>query len=90
MKARKLSEQAAFGPQTLKVIGQAFDEAWANIAGNFGGEPLRVQAARLKLANAILENAGAGQRDCAALKEAALKSLAQEYKQLGARTQAPQ
>jgi hypothetical protein len=26
---------ASFGPDTLRVIGQAFDEAWEAIAGNF-------------------------------------------------------
>src|SRR5262245_60097072 len=28
-----------YGPDALKVIGQAFDEAWRDIAGNFGDDP---------------------------------------------------
>jgi hypothetical protein len=44
-----------FGPETLKVVGQAFDGAWQDIAGNFGAD--HVPAARLKLANIILATA---------------------------------
>ena len=29
MKARKLIEGATYGPETLKVIGKAFDDAWS-------------------------------------------------------------
>ena len=39
MRARQLIDGAAFGPDALKAIGQAFDEAWAKIAGNFGNAP---------------------------------------------------
>ena len=35
MKARQLIDSASFGSDTLKLIEQAFDEAWARIAGNF-------------------------------------------------------
>jgi hypothetical protein len=35
MKARQLIDNASFGPAALKVIGQAFDEAWVAIAANF-------------------------------------------------------
>jgi hypothetical protein len=57
---------AAFDPETLKVVLQAYDEAWQDIAGNFGKD--RVRAARLKLANIILATATADGRDVAALK----------------------
>ena len=39
MKARQLIDGATYGPDALKVIGQAFDEAWRDIAGNFGDDP---------------------------------------------------
>jgi hypothetical protein len=39
MRARQLIGGAAFGPEALKAIGQAVDEAWAEIAGNFGNVP---------------------------------------------------
>jgi hypothetical protein len=49
-----LIDGMALGPEALKAIGQAFDEAWAEIAGNFGDDPREIEAARLKLANAFL------------------------------------
>ena len=38
MRARRLIEDAPFGPEALKVIGEAFDLAWAQI-GHFGNDP---------------------------------------------------
>jgi hypothetical protein len=76
MEARKLIEGAAFGPDTLKVMGQAFDEAWQDIAGNFGED--RVLEARLKLADIILAIATADNRDVAALKQMALQKMAHD------------
>ena len=35
MQARRLIEGSTYGPETLKVIGKAFDDAWAEIAGHF-------------------------------------------------------
>ena len=52
MKARELIDGASFGPEALKTIGQAFDEAWQTFAGNFAADT--AEAARLRLANAIL------------------------------------
>jgi hypothetical protein len=78
-KARELFDSTAFGPEALKVIGQAFDEAWASIAGNFDESPTTVEAARLKLANAILAEANA-HRDVETLKNAALQAMALAYR----------
>ena len=46
-----------FGPDALKAIGQAFDDAWSEIADNFGDNPTNIKDARLKLANAVLSTA---------------------------------
>jgi hypothetical protein len=35
MKARRLIESAEFSPEALKVIAQAFDAAWGDIADHF-------------------------------------------------------
>jgi hypothetical protein len=80
MKARQLIMGASFGPETLKVIGQAFDEAWADIAGNFGSNPLEIEAARLKLANAVLSAASEASRDPEALKRSGLETMALNYR----------
>ena len=60
---RSLMDAASFGPDALKAIGQAFDEAWKEIAGNFGNEPAEIEAARLKLAKALLSVADDDSRD---------------------------
>ena len=80
MEARQLIEGASFGPDALKAIGQAFDEAWASIAANFGDNPLSIEAARLRLANALLAEAGTHGLDVEALKSAALQAMAKSYR----------
>jgi hypothetical protein len=70
----------SYGPDVLKAIAQAFDEAWQNIAGNFGGDAGAIEAARLKLANALLSVASEGSRDPEVLKIAALQVMAGEYR----------
>ena len=35
MKARELIQGATYGPETLKVIGKAFDDAWSEIGPHF-------------------------------------------------------
>jgi hypothetical protein len=73
MKARELIDGASFGPDALKVIGQAYDEAWARIAGNFSDE--QVAGARLRLATAMLAVAEGGIRDVELLKNKALETM---------------
>jgi hypothetical protein len=50
MKARQLIDGASYGPEALKAMGQAFDEAWQTIEGNFGNDPQDIEKARLRLA----------------------------------------
>ena len=78
MTARRLIDGASFGPATLKVIGQAFDEAWAVIAGNFG--PFQVEDARLRLAEALLSVATEDSTDVTVLMNGALQAMALDYK----------
>jgi hypothetical protein len=74
--ARQLLANAVYGPNTLEVIGKAFDAAWESIAANFGDDPVAVEAARLKLATAILAVAQPDSSDVDALKLAALEAMA--------------
>ena len=80
MKARRIIDGAAFGPDALKAIGQAFDEAWEEIAGNFGGEPASIELGRVRLAEAVLSVAIEESRDVEALKRGALEAMALYYK----------
>ena len=63
------------GPEALKVIGQAFDEAWQKIAGNFGSGPQDIETARLKLADAFLSVANENLFDPQVLKRLALQRM---------------
>jgi hypothetical protein len=80
MKAREIVQSGSFGPDTLKVAYQAFDEAWASVAPRFGTDPTAIEAARIKLANAILAVSKEDSRDPKALKAAALAILARDYR----------
>jgi phage baseplate assembly protein W len=74
MKARQLISGAAFGPEVLKVIGKAFDDAWAEVAPSVGGNPLAIWAARLRLANIILRLTTENTNDAERLKAVALEA----------------
>jgi hypothetical protein len=79
MKARQLIDGASFGPEALKAIGQAFDKAWLEVAGNFGDEPGDIERAQYKLATALLSVANEDSRDVEVLKRAALERMALDY-----------
>jgi hypothetical protein len=74
MEARKLIDGASLGPEALKALGQAFDEAWASIASDVGSDPTMIKGARMRLAAAILSIADDSSRDVSVLRDAALKS----------------
>jgi len=80
MKPRQIIENAAFGPEALKIVFEAYDEAWKCIEGNFGDDPATAEAARSRLANIVLTVARDGASDVASLKTAALSVMALEYK----------
>ena len=79
MKARDVIENATYGPTTIRVMGQAFDGAWAEIAGSFDNDPEASEAARLNLANAVLSVTTEDSRDVWTLKEKALQAMAFVY-----------
>ena len=54
MRVAKILAGCTYGPETLKVIGKAFDDAWADIADHFAGDARRAEAARERLAHATL------------------------------------
>ena len=79
MKARALIDEAPFGCVTVKAIGEAFDQASARINRIFGNDPGAVEAARIRLAKAILSVATEGNTDVADLKNRAIVELAKHY-----------
>lgn len=81
MRARQLIDSASYGPEALKAIGQAFDAAWREIAGNFGNDPRDIELARVQLANAVLSVACDESRYVEVLKNGALQAMALGYRE---------
>jgi hypothetical protein len=77
MSARQRTVNTSYGPDGMKAMTQAFDQAWSVVAGNisYDSKP----AARLRLANALLSIASDDSRDVAALKMKALEVMALSY-----------
>jgi hypothetical protein len=75
MKARQLIEGATFDPPQLKAIGQAFDDAWEQIAPQISQRPDAIEAARYKLAHLVLSVAKRGILEREALKDEALRLM---------------
>ena len=80
METRELFRQAKYGPDALKLMCRAFDEAWEGIAGNFGDDTIAIEVARTRLANAILSLPQDEIKDVEQIKNSALQTLALSYK----------
>jgi hypothetical protein len=89
MKAKQLIDGASYGPDALSAVGKAFDAAWAEIAGNFGNDRSEIEAARLRLARAMLSIADEDSRDVDVLKKAALERMALDYRLHGDERRSP-
>lgn len=70
MNVRRLVEGSSFTSETLSVIFQAFDEAWASVAPQYADDP---KDARERLAHAVLLVAREDSRDPERLKAEALQ-----------------
>ena len=84
MESQRLIDGASYGPDALKAMAEAFDEAWQSIQSDFGNVPdqLDIEAARLRLATALLSVASEDSRDFKVLKDAALQVMARNYRTL--------
>jgi hypothetical protein len=80
MEARRRISNGSYGPEALKVLFEAFDQAWEDIVGNFGRNALGVQAARLRLANIIVGLGANSSDDPKQIKSAALEIMARDLR----------
>ena len=80
MRVAKILAGCTYGPETLKVIGKAFDDAWATIADHFAGDAQRAEAARERLAHAVLIAATEEARESEPIKTLALQIMALSYR----------
>ena len=75
MKARRLIEGVSFGPEQLKTITKAFDDAWDQIAPNVSSRAEAVEAGRLRLASIVLSVAKRGILESKLLTDEALRLM---------------
>ena len=54
MQPREIARPTSFGPDDLKVIFKAYDDAWREIAPKIGTDPVDVESARMALATIVL------------------------------------
>jgi hypothetical protein len=73
--ARSLIDTASHDPDTLKMLSQAFDEVWREIAANYQAEAM-IEDRRNRLATIILSLADGGERDLSRMKTCASKLMA--------------
>jgi antitoxin component HigA of HigAB toxin-antitoxin module len=72
MSPKRLIQEWHFGPETMKIAEQAFDEAWEQIKQRFDGD---AEAARLDLAKAVINAIEDEASDVAHVKAEALKAI---------------
>jgi hypothetical protein len=77
LRARRIIEGAAFGPEVLKVVMQAFDQAWESVSSNFS--PNEHEHARAELADAMMNVAREDSADVERLREAGVRAIALKY-----------
>ncbi len=75
MKARRLIESSSSSPDQVKAMGQALDDAWAQIAPQVDGRPEAIQAVRFALADVILSLGGQGNFDSTSLANTAVQLM---------------
>lgn len=77
MRPPRINEGAAFGPEVLNVVAQAFDEAWASIADKFS--PAEHAQARDDLADAIMNAARDDSDDVARVRDTGVRAVQLKY-----------
>jgi hypothetical protein len=75
MKARRVVASGSYGPDQLKALGKAFDDAWDRIAPAVSTRPKAIEAARLKLADVVLSLAKQGNFDPQWLADTAVQVM---------------
>jgi hypothetical protein len=80
MKARRLIEDSHYEPRTLRIIFDGYDQAWNDVADQFGTDARTIEDARLRLARACLIVARDGSDDPERIKMDALQVMALAYR----------
>jgi hypothetical protein len=83
MRARALIGGAAYPPDVLKVLYEAFDDAWAEVGPGIGPDATAVESARLSLASIVLSLAAAGPVERQGLTLSAVSAFRFKHGRLG-------
>jgi hypothetical protein len=75
VKARALIGGSAYDPATLKTLYKVFDDAWEQVAPHVSTRPEALEAARMKLAEIVLELASGHVGDPGGLTQAAVDAM---------------
>ena len=76
---RLLTTASSYTPDRLKVLGHAFDAAWATIASNTPVAPAEVEAVRKTLGRIIVSLPCSDTDDAELIKQSALQVMAAGY-----------
>jgi hypothetical protein len=74
MQSRKLIDSSSLGPNALRLVYQAFDDAWSEIASDYSAD--QAEAAKIRLELALLSVANDDSSDSRTLKRLALAVMA--------------
>ncbi len=77
MRLPRINEGASFGPEVLKVVAKAFDEAWVDVADQFA--PDEHDHARDGLAEAIMAAVREDSDDIQRLRHAGIRAMQLQY-----------
>ena len=77
MRSSRINEGSSFGPDVLKVLTDAFDEAWQAVVCNF--LPTEYDQARDTLAEALMASAREDSDDVERLREAGIRAMQMAY-----------
>ena len=75
LKARSLIRSADLDPQMLEVVDRAFEKAWEEVAPQLSSRLAVMAAARMTLAEIVLQLAQSGIRDVQVLNDAAVRAM---------------
>jgi hypothetical protein len=76
---RTLIETASYDQDTLKMLSQAFDDVWQEMAGNYHAQAM-IDDRHNRLATIILGLADGGERDLVRMKTCATKLVARDVR----------
>ena len=79
MRARHIIGGATFSPDVLKVLFEAFDDAWHEVAADVSMRAGAIDAARLRLATIVLSLAKSGPVDRGRIKTEAVDEFRRQH-----------